>query len=80
MNKIRFIFENTSKIIKSFMGYWKIQVSVRYLQVLPGGLQDGSFFGKCVRISAVAGIYKRSWSVVLCYILCPDRDYCTVGS
>lgn len=41
------------------MGYWKIQVSVRYLQVLPGGLQDGSFFGKCVRISAVAGIYKK---------------------
>lgn len=38
------------------MGYWKIQVSVRYLQVLPDGLQDGSFFGKCVRISAVAGI------------------------
>lgn len=23
---------------------------------------------------------RRSWSVVLCYMLCPDRDYCTVGS
>lgn len=30
LNNIRFVFENTSKIIKSFMGYWKIQVSVRY--------------------------------------------------
>lgn len=59
MNNIRFVFGNTLKIIKSFMGYWKIQVSVRYLQVLPDGLRDGNFFGKCVRISAVSGIYKK---------------------
>ncbi len=41
------------------MGYWNIQVAVRYLHVLPDGLQDGIFFGKRVRISAVAGIYKK---------------------
>lgn len=63
------------------MGYWKIQVSVRYLQVLPDGLQDGSFFRKvCKNFCSVRYIVRRSWSVVLCYTLCPDRDYCTVGS
>lgn len=52
------------------MGYWKIQVSVRYLQVLPDGLQDGNFFRKvCKNCCSGRYIVRRSWSVVLCYIM-----------
>lgn len=50
------------------MGYWKIQVSVRYLQVLLDGLQDGSFFREaCKNFCSVRYMIRRSWSVVLCY-------------
>lgn len=50
------------------MGYWKIQVSVRYLQALPDGLRERCFFRKvCKNFCSVRYIVRRSWSVVLCY-------------